>query len=338
MKIAVLSPGKVPPLHYGGTERVVLWLVRELVAMGHRVTFLGPFGSVLPEADEVIHFDCPPDINSQPVDLRGMLDPDLDILNLHCASGMQYPLPVLKTVHGYPFHVTGMGFAERGQFDEWYSFVSDAHRNTCARPENPFVHNGLDPSEYLFRRDKEDYFLFLGKVDWNVKGLAHARKVARASKVRLKIAGNFLDPSSYRSLKESLSPDEEYVGPVGGREKAELLAGARALLFTSLWPEPFGLVAIEAMVSGTPVLGTMSGALPEVILHGKTGFLARHVDESVAQAGMLERISPDACRTHVLDRFSSRRMAEDYLRLYVRTIRTFHQGRQRISPKAKRGA
>jgi glycosyltransferase involved in cell wall biosynthesis len=325
MNIAVLSPGKIPPLHYGGTERVVLWLVRELTSLGHRVTLIAPHGSELPEAAELRHFTPPSDINSQPIDLRGVLPPGTDILHLHCASSMEYPLPTLKTVHGYPFHRTGTEYAVRSQFDRWYSFVSDAHRMTCGRPENPFVHNGLDPSEYVFRRKKEDYLLFLGKVDWNVKGLALARKVAKTAKVRLKIAGDFLDPSSCEHLRLSLGPEEEYVGPVGGAKKAELLAGARALLFTSLWPEPFGLVAIEAMASGTPVLGTMNGALPEVIRHGKTGFLATCAQETVAQIAMLDRISPDDCREHVLERFSARRMAEDYLRLYVLTIRKFHR-------------
>jgi len=331
MHICIVAPGRVPPEHYGGTERVVYWLVTELHRMGHEVTLVAPEGSSHPHADRVRHFALPAgNINADPPDLRSLVPGDAHIAHLHFACTLDLGMPCLKTVHGYPFHYTGRAtFAAAEEFDEDTSFLSDAHRTACQRPHNPFVYNGLDPDEYLFRADKEDYLLFLGKVDWNVKGLPLALRVATASGSRLVVAGDFLDPDSGMSeLAPHLGRGVEYVGPVAGGRKAALLAGARALLFTSLWPEPFGLVAIEAMVSGTPVLGTTNGALPEVVVHGGTGFLSRSVQQTLRQMEALHTISPHSCRQHVLERFTSRRMAADYEQLYVQVIRSWARRRK----------
>ena len=232
-------------------------------------------------------------------------------------------------MHGYPFYRTGDGaFALPEQFGPEYSFLSDSHRRVCGLPDNPFAHNGLDMGEYEFREAKEDYFLFLGKVDWNAKGLPFALRLARAKGLRLKIAGDFLDPAFYeQELKAELGNGIEYVGPVGGRDKAELLAGAKALLHPVLWPEPFGLAVIEALASGTPVLATHNGATPEIMIQGVTGFMGRSHQETLAQLPLLDSIDPRACRAHVESRFTSRRMAQDYLRLYLATIKSFHLGK-----------
>lgn len=331
MRVVLVSPGVTPPRHYGGTERVVAWLGRELAALGHEVTLLAPPGSEAPWAVRTAVFSPPPgNINAQALDLDDLIPPDADILHLHFAQPRDFPFPMLKTVHGYPFHVTGRDtWAEPGEFGPEYSFVSDAHRRTCGRPDNPFVHNGIDLDEYVFRADKEGYFLFLGKLDWNVKGLPSALRLAREEGLRLVLAGDFLDPGFYaRELKPLLGPGLEYAGPVGGADKAELLAGARALLFPTLWPEPFGLVAVEALASGTPVLTTCNGALPEIMVQGVTGFMGRSFQETREQLRGLDGIDPRACRTRVEERFTARRMAEDYLRLYLRRIREGLQSRR----------
>ncbi len=320
----MFSAGIVPPVYYGGTERVVDWLIKELCALGHKVYFFGPAGSDVPIAEQVVYLDFPEGrINENPIDFREQIPVDTELLHMHCATNLDYGYPVLKTVHGYPFH-RGQILATREQFDEDYSFVSKAHRNACGRPENPFVYNGIDLNEYIYSESKNDYFLFLGKVDWAVKGLQLALKVAMDMKLKLVIAGDFFDPTFYtRILKGLLSEDFQYIGPVGGGEKAKLLAKARALLFPTMWPEPFGLVVTEALASGTPVLTSFEGAMPEIMLQGVTGFMCRTVGEMKKNIKLLDRIDPRNCREHVERHFTSRRMALDYLKLYEEMIKKY---------------
>lgn len=328
VNICVVSPGRIPAVLYGGTERVVGWLIRGLVRMGHEVSLVAPEGSVHPDCTRVVGFErTGRNINVTPPHLASLVPSGTDIVHLHFAYAGELDRPMLKTVHGYPFHYTGRAvYAAAQEFDAGTSFVSDAHRRTCGRPDNPFVHNGLDSDEYIFREEKRDYLLFLGKVDWNVKGLELALRLAEQSGQRLVIAGDFLDPCSYRtSLRPRLSSRITYAGPVGGRDKADLLADARALLFPTLWPEPFGLVAIEAMVSGTPVLGTLNGALPEIVRHGETGFLARRPSETLQQLTRLDTIDPHVCRRHVLEHFTAEHMVRGYLRLYLQRITQFRR-------------
>lgn len=325
MKISIISGGKIPRQYYGGTERVIYWLVKELAILGHEVSLSAPEGSYHPYAEEVITYARPEgDINQKiPSDIPDEFFENADLLHVHFACHKDFRKPVLKTVHGYPFHFTGRNeYACPHEFDEATSFVSDAHRRVCGLPNNPYVYNGLDPEEYVFRQGKKSYFLFLGKVDWNVKGLAVAIKIAEKTGMELTIAGDFLDKSFYKTeLRPRLSSLIKYVGPVGGQDKAELLADAKALLFPTLWPEPFGLVAIEAMISGTPVLGTTNGALPEIIDHGKTGFMASKPSDTIDQLRRLEEIDPANCRRHVLNKFTSRIMAQNYLNVYLEVIK-----------------
>jgi len=317
----MFSAGIIPPVHYGGTERVVDWLIKELASMGHRVYFFGPEGSVVHSAEKMFHPDFPAgNINENPVDFRDMIPVDTDIVHIHCATSLDYSYPVLKTVHGYPFH-KGWVLAQRDQFDETYSFMSDSHRKACGRPENPFVHNGIDLSEYVYSDKKDEYFLFLGKVDWAVKGLQLALKVAMDMKLKLLIAGDFFDPAFYsRILSRLLNDDIQYIGPVGGQEKAKLLSKARALLFPTMWPEPFGLTVIEALASGTPALTSFEGAMPEIMVQGVTGFMCRTVGEMKEQIKLFDKIMPLKCREHVENNFTSTKMALDYLRLYEKVI------------------
>jgi glycosyltransferase involved in cell wall biosynthesis len=325
MKIAIFSSGVIPAVHYGGTERIVQWLLQELVAMGHTVTLLGPEGCTPPVGVEFIPVPMPEgNINENPIDLRPFLPAGTEILHLFCAANFDYGLPVLKTVQGYPFHRTGEFFAHREQFDADYAFISNAHRCICGRPDNPFVYNGIDLNEYEFRAKKDDFFLFIGKVDWNVKGLGIALRVANERGLRLVIAGDFLDPNYYeRELKHILNDRISYAGPVGGTVKRELLAAARAMLFPTMWPEPFGIVVPEALASGTPVITSFNGAMPEIMVQGMTGWMADTVPEMVAAVDHLEGIDPAFCRSYVEANFSSRLMAARYVALYEMQIAGF---------------
>jgi len=168
-----------------------------------------------------------------------------------------------------------------------------------------WVHNGLDPSEYRFRSRKDPYDLFLGRLH-SAKGWQWAVKGARRAGKRLVLAGGWR-PVFRRGIR--------MVGRVAGERKAELLAGAECLWMPARWEEPFGLTLIEALVSGTPVLGTRRGALPEIVTPG-TGALGDSLDELVSLRPGVASLDPEVCRARVLEHFTHRRMAEAYLGLY----------------------
>ena len=172
-----------------------------------------------------------------------------------------------------------------------------------------FVHNGLDPSEYRFRRDKEPYDLYLGRLH-SVKGWQWAVEGARRAGKKLVVAGGWR-PILRRGVR--------VVGPVGGARKTDLLSAAACLWMPARWDEPFGLTLIEAMASGTPVLGTRRGALPEIV-SATTGMLGDTLEELVALRPEVERIDPEACRARVVEKFSHVVMAGSYLRLYKEVI------------------
>lgn len=317
---------------------MVAWLGKALARQGHEVILLAPPGSKAAFAAKLVEVPLPPgNINLAPLDLTAFLAEEdlfgpgrIDVLHIHCASPVTYPLPVLKTVHGYPFHYTGReSWAERSEFGPEYSFVSRAHATACGWPDGDFVHNGLDLEEYVYSENKDDYLLFLGRVDWNVKGLGFALRLAKESRLPLRIAGTFLDPAHYENeLKpemdriNSCGGDVKYLGPVAGQEKAELISKARAFLHFALWPEPFGLTVIEALASGTPVLCTPHGAMPEIMQQGVTGFMGQSFGQTLEQLGRLKSINPKACRRRVEENFTATHMANNYLKLYLKRIRT----------------
>src|SRR5206468_3597411 len=172
-----------------------------------------------------------------------------------------------------------------------------------------FVYNGLDPADFLFRSVKDDYHLFLGRLH-SAKGYRWAIEGAKRGGHRLLLAGGWR-PSFARNIK--------YVGEVAGRRKAELLARARCLWMPALWDEPFGLTTIEALFSGTPVIGTHRGALPE-ILTDTVGALCDTLEEMVEAAETISTRSPDACRAHAERYFTHRTMADEYVRVYGAVI------------------
>ncbi|GBE40189.1 glycogen synthase [bacterium BMS3Bbin09] len=306
----------LPVKEYGGIERVIVWLIKGLRELGHKVTLISPEGSDL-DCDIVTFPESVAVPN--PSELKKYIPEDADIIHFHNDGQMEMKLdiPWITTMHGYG----GKEDFDRSQQDNNYCYISDAHRHHYGMPKNPFVYNGLDASEYTFSGMKDDYFLFLSRIDWDVKGLDWAIKVAKRAGVRLIIAGNFHRKSFVNSywrfpLKRNLGKDCYYAGPVGGRLKSALLAGARAMIFPTRWPEPFGIVAIEALASGTPVITTHNGAMPEIIEHGKNGFLCNTKDEMVEAVKGVSGLDPAECRKRVEEKFNYIAMAEAYLKLY----------------------
>lgn len=299
MHVALFYHGLVPVDGYGGTERVVVWLARGLAELGHRVTLIAGRGSRVPEAT-VIGVD-PIAAAGHDFDVRPLLPRGVDVLHAHRPLPPA-EVPTLWTLHGnegpdprrYPPNMVCLS------------------RDHAARHGTPtFVYNGLDPREYRFSAAKGEADLFLGRLR-TVKGWRWAIRGARRAGRALVVAGG-----RRVSLRRSL----RFVGEVKGVRKRDLLAEARCLWMPAQWDEPFGLTLIEALVSGTPVLGTRRGALPEIVTP-EVGALGETLDELVALRPTLEAIDPAACRTRVERHFTHRTMAEGYLALYREVVAT----------------
>lgn len=302
MHVVVASHQPLPAKGYGGPQRVVVALVRGLAALGHRVTLLAPPGTRVPEATVVA---VPPRKLADPALLAASVPRDAEIVHAH------YPLrrgpgavPFIQTVHrnlrpGTPLYPNCV-------------FLSRDHARRHG--SEVFVYNGLDPAEYVFRRfprRPSQYDLFLGKLH-SSKGYHWAVEAAKHTGHRLIVAGGWR-PSFTGSIK--------YVGEVDGATKAALLARARCLWNPAAWDEPFGLVTIEALLSGTPVLGTRRGALPELITPD-VGALCDTLEEMIAAAETIHTREPACCRARAERGFTHLVMAGAYLRMYRALIET----------------
>lgn len=293
MHVAIASNYRLPVTGYGGTERVVVALVRGLAALGHRVTLLAAPGSRVREAT-VLEIG-PGRLTDSSVKLAGLIPRDVDILHAHFPVQRRPERPFVQTFHG--------NLLPGGAVLPNAIFVSHDHARRFG--SDVFVHNGLDPADYLFRSQKDEYDLFLGRFH-RAKGYRWAIAGAKRSGRRLLLAGGW---------RLSLRRNIRYVGRVEGRKKADLLASARCLWMPALWDEPFGLTTIEALFSGTPVLGTRRGALPEVITP-EVGALCDTLDEMITAAETIHTRDPHACRAHAERYFSHIVMAEEYVRMY----------------------
>ena len=292
MHIVLLVNARVPVLGYGGTERVVTWLGRALIEQGHKVTLIASPGSSMPG---------PP--SSRRVIAR-------------CRSATSTSRRCFRLGWTYCIATGSSGQARGadGVDAPWNPppgtelppntiFVSANHAKRYGH--TTYVHNGLDPAEYRFRETKGDYDLFLGRLH-SVKGYRWAIEAARRTGRRLVLAGGWR-PSFRREIS--------YAGRVQGERKVELLAGARCLWMPALWDEPFGLTLIEALASGTPVIGTRRGSLPEDRV-GRSGLPGRHGGRTGGVCRRIGEISSAACRAHVERHFTHHVMAASYMAIY----------------------
>ena len=299
MHIGIFSWDVLPAPRYGGTQRMVVWLARGIAAAGHRVTLIAGHGSRVPEATVIsVAVDA---ARGPAFDIRPLLPPGLDILVTYAPLRVKPDHPWLRVLPG------NRRQGVKGAPNIIYLSRDHARRHGS----ETFVYNGLDPAEFQFRRDKDDYDLFLGRLH-ATKGYRWAVAGAKRLRRRLLLAGGW---------RPSLSSYVKYVGSVGGTRKAELLAGAGALWMPALWDEPFGITLIEAMVSGTPVLGTRRGSLPEIV-SPEVGALGDTLDELVELRARLDAMAPEACRAHVERHFTHHVMAEGYLRMFQAYLAT----------------
>jgi glycosyltransferase involved in cell wall biosynthesis len=341
MRIAQIAPlyESVPPDRYGGTERVISWLTEELVQQGHEVTLFASGDSTTraklvaacPRAlwrDESCRETLPHHVR-----LLELVFEDVsrfDVLHFHCdylhfPLLRRHPCASVTTLHGR-LHVPDL----RPLLDEYAEVplvsISDDQRRPMpwANWQGTVCH-GLPLDQHTFREGRGEYLAFLGRFSPE-KRLDRAIDIARRSGRKLKVAAKIY-PEERDYYRETVAPllhasrsFVEYVGEIGGKDKDEFLGNAAALLFPIDWPEPFGLVMIEAMACGTPVIAWRRGSVPEVISDGITGFTVDSLEEAVQAVDRVADLSRRACRRHFEDRFDVGRMTRDYLEIYRRSM------------------
>jgi glycosyltransferase involved in cell wall biosynthesis len=339
MRIAQVAPlaESVPPEGYGGTERVVSYLTEELVRLGHDVTL---FATADSETSADLEPMCPRgarsdgNLDSRLLETRMLAEAyrradEFDIIHCH-TDYVGLPLAehvetrTIVTLHGR-LDVPGLPTVLRGFPDVAYVSISDSQRSPA--PDIRWVatvYHGLPKRLYAFQPEPGDYLLFLGRI-CPEKGPDRAIRIATRARVPLRIAAK-VDEADKEYFETSVKPllDDpliDFLGEVGGAEKLQLLAHARALLFPIDWPEPFGLVMIESLACGTPVIARRRGSVPEILRDGETGFVCDTDDELCQAVARMRELDRSRCRADFERRFTDTRMAENYLAVYE-TIRS----------------
>jgi glycosyltransferase involved in cell wall biosynthesis len=335
MRIAQVAPlaESVPPKLYGGTERVVAWLVDELVELGHDVTLFASGDSatrakLVPAWPRALRLGRP---RSDPIAAQAALleavakgATDFDVIHAHI-DWLHLPLlsrltvPFLTTMHGR-LDLPGLPDLMRSFPAAPFVSISDNQR-LPARDANWIgtIYHGLPINSLRPSFEPGSYLAFLGRLTPE-KGPDAAIRIARAAGMPLQIAAK-IPRGETHYFKEQLQPlidgdQVRLIGEVNDETKGKFLAGASALLFPIDWPEPFGLVMIEAMACGTPVIAFPSGSVPEVIDQGVTGFVVEGEAEAAQAIGRLGEIDRRRVRARFEQRFTAKRMGMDYLGLY----------------------
>src|SRR6266700_206178 len=341
MRIAQISPlaESVPPKLYGGTERVVAWLVDELVELGHDVTLFASgdsvtrakLNSVWPRALRLGRPRSDP-MAAQAALLEAMSRqaPEFDVIHAHI-DWLHLPLlcrlgvPFVTTLHGR-LNLPGLREVVRRFPDAPFVSISNDQRVPLGEANwLGTVHHGLPANMFRPSFEGGSYLAFLGRLTAD-KGPEPAIRIARAAGMPLRIAAKV--PRGERGyFKERLEPqiDGEQIrltGEVNDEAKEKFLASASALLFQIDWPEPFGLAMIEAMACGTPVVAFRSGAVPEVMEEGHTGFIVEGLEDALDAVRRVPELSRKRCREVFDHRFTAARMAHDYVQVYERLINT----------------
>ena len=333
LRIAMVAPPfyEIPPKAYGGIEAVLALLVDGLVDRGYEVTLLAAAGSRT-KARLITTFDEPqwprlgrpePELLHAARVARHLAELRPDLVHDHSAIGpavaLDRSVPTVVTSHGPATGPWGEYLQAAGDSMHLVA-ISQAQVNlTPGLPWRAVVHNSLDTRDIPFRQAKDDYLIWLGRMSPD-KAAHLAIDLARQAGRRIVVIGKCSEPDEKAyfdaEVKPRLGPDVDYRGEINSPEKYRLLGGAAAFLFPLQWEEPFGMVLIEAMACGTPVLSLARGAVPEVVVDGVTGFVRQDADELTEALDHLDEIDPRACRRHVEESFGPDKMVTGYEQVY----------------------
>jgi glycosyltransferase involved in cell wall biosynthesis len=339
MRIAQVAPlyESVPPKYYGGTERVVSYLTEELVHQGHEVTLFASGDSVtkahlVAACRRSLRLDkhCVDQLSHQILMLEHVFQraTEFDIIHfhvdyLHFPLSRRQPITHVTTLHGR-LDIPDLVPLYQEFRDMPVVSISDMQREPLPWANwQATVYHGIPADIYRFRGEPGRYLAFLGRISPE-KRVDRAIEIAKQVQIPLKIAAK-VDPVDKKYFKREIEPllgDPlvEHVGEIGDWEKNEFLGNAYALLLPIDWPEPFGLVIIEAMACGTPVIAYRGGAVPEVMEEGHTGFIVEALEDAVRAVRRVPELSRERCREVFEQRFTATRMAHDYVQVYERLI------------------
>lgn len=342
MRIAQVAPlyESVPPKLYGGTERVVSYLTEELVLQGHDVTLFASgdsttraqLVSVCPRALR-LDPDCQDSLAHHIVLMEEVFRHafEFDIVHfhidyLHFPVSSRYGVGHLTTLHGR-LDLPDLQPVYARFPDTPVVSISDSQRAPLALVNwLATVYHGLPANLLELREHPDNYLAFLGRISPE-KRVDRAIEIAIRSGMRLKIAAKIdrVDRHYFESTIRPLldHPLVEFIGEINEKQKQDFLGNAKALIFPIDWPEPFGLAMIEAMACGTPVIAFRKGSTPEVVDEGVTGMLVDHIEAAVSAVNQIRHISRKECRARFEKRFSARRMALDYVKVYESILRDF---------------
>ncbi len=340
MRIAQVAPltEAVPPKLYGGTERVISWLTEELVEQGHEVTLFASGDSLTsaklePMWPRALRLDGtvrdPIALHLLMIELVYRRAREFDIIHMHLdyypfSIMSRQPVPFVTTLHGR------LDLSEHQPvFDAWNHIplvsISDAQRRPIPQAKwEKTIYHGLPHDLLLPQTDEPKYLAFLGRI-CPEKRLDRAIAIAERAGLPLKVAAK-VDPSDVDYYEDQIKPliarskHVEFIGEIADHQKSEFLGNAMALLMPIDWPEPFGLVMIESMACGTPVIAFNRGSVPEVIDDGVTGFIVEDEIGATQAVRNLHRVSRAGVRARFEERFTAKRMASDYVALYERMI------------------
>jgi glycosyltransferase involved in cell wall biosynthesis len=340
MRIAQVAPlvESVPPQQYGGTERIVSYLTEELVCQGHDVTLFASGDSVtaarlVPVCRRSLRLDerCMDQIAHHVVLLEQVSQRarEFDVIHFHI-DYLHFPvsrllrIPHVTTLHGR------LDIPDLAPLYDQFRDMPVLSISNSQREPLPWanwqatIYHGLPKDLFRFRAEPGRYLAFLGRI-CPEKRVDRAIEIAKRTGIPLKIAAK-IDPVDKRYFKRVVEPllqdssIAEWVGEISDEQKDEFLGNAYALLFPIDWPEPFGLVMIEAMACGTPVIAYDGGAVSEVVEEGRTGFIVKELEDAIKAVRRVPELSRARCREVFEKRFTSTRMARDYVKVYNRAI------------------
>ncbi|MDY7106702.1 MAG: glycosyltransferase [Actinomycetota bacterium] len=335
-RIGLVAPPwvPVPPPEYGGTELVIDQLARGLAAAGHEVVLFTTGDATCPVHRGWFHaraLGTTADQLGELAHVQVAYDAfaDMDIVHDHTLLGPLWAprvglrAPLVTTMHSEMVPTLHTLYEVIGRDAAVIAISHDQRRRADRVPIAAVIHHGIDVEHMPLGDGDGGYVVFLGRMS-PAKGVHRAIAAARAAGRRIVIAAKMWEPTEHEYFRDVvepiLGPDATYIGQVGGHHKQELLAGAAALVNPIRWPEPFGLVMIEALAAGTPVVAFAEGAAPEIVDHGRTGFLSADTEQMATDLGLVDTIDRAACRRAAIERFSTARMVADHVALYERLL------------------